>query len=143
MGALRGSFAADASVERTVFAAEIDLDALFEKTPRPFEVVPVPKLPGTVRDLSFLLDRTVPYGEVARVLGRLGQPLLEGFELRDRFAGGAVPADKVSLTVRLRFRHPQRTLVAEEVDRVANEIVGQLKAALNIQLREGKIDIRT
>ena len=143
MGALRGSFAADASVERTVFAAEIDLDRLFEKTPRPFEVVPVPKLPGTVRDLSFLLDRTVPYGEVARVLGRLSQPLLEGFELRDRFAGGAVPVDKVSLTVRLRFRHPQRTLVAEEVDRVANEIVGQLKTALNIQLREGKIDIRT
>ena len=143
LGALRASFAASAAVDRTVYAAEIDLEALFEKLPRPFEVVPVPKFPGVTRDLSFLLDRAVPYGEVARVLGKLNQPLLEGFELRDRFAGPPVPADKVSLTVRLRYRHPQRTLVAEEVDRVEQEIVGQLKSALNIQLREGKIDIRT
>ena len=143
LGALRAAFAAAASVARTVYAAEIDLEALFEKTPRPFEVAPVPKFPGASRDLSFLLDRAVPFGEVARVLGKLNQPLLEGFELRDRFAGAPVPADKVSLTVRFRFRHPQRTLVAEEVDRVEQEIVGQLRSALNIQLREGKIDIGT
>jgi phenylalanyl-tRNA synthetase beta subunit len=54
-----------------------------------------------------------------------------------------VPAGQVSLTIRLHFRHPQRTLVAEEVDRAAQEIVGQLRSALNIQLREGKIDNRT
>ena len=143
LGVLRAAFAAAASVERTVYAAEIDLEALFEKTPRPFEVAPVPKFPGASRDLSFLLDRAAPFGEVARVLGKLNQPLLEGFELRDRFAGAPVPADKVSLTVRFRFRHPQRTLVAEEVDRVEQEIVGQLRSALNIQLREGKIDIGT
>ena len=138
LGALRRDFAAISSVERTVYAAEIDLAALFEKTPRPFQYAPVPKLPGVTRDLSFLLDRGVSYGEVARVLARLNQPLLEGFELRDRFSGKSVPADKVSLTVRFRYRHPQRTLVADEVDRVEQEIVGQLRSALNIQLREGK-----
>ena len=143
LGALRRSFAAVSSVDRTVFAAEVDLSALFEKTPRPFQYAPVPKLPGVVRDLSFLLDRAVAYGEVARVLGKMNQPLLEGFELRDRFSGPSVPADKVSLTIRFRFRHPQRTLVAEEVDRVELEIIGHLRSALNIQLREGKIDIRT
>jgi phenylalanyl-tRNA synthetase beta chain len=143
LGAVRTSFAAAASVDRTAYAAEIDLAALFEKAPRPFEVAPVPKFPGITRDLSFLLERAIPYGEVARVLARLNQPLLEGFELRDRFAGAPVPADKVSLTFRFRYRHPQRTLVAEEVDRVEQEIVGQLRSALNIQLREGKIDFRT
>ncbi len=143
LGALRRDFAAISSVERTVYAAEIDLAALFEKTPRPFQYAPVPKLPGVTRDLSFLVDRGTAYGEVVRVLARLNQPLLEGFELRDRFSGKSVPADKVSLTVRFRYRHPQRTLVADEVDRVEQEIVGQLRSALNIQLREGKIDIRT
>ncbi len=143
LGALRADVAAAASVERTAYAAEIDLAALFEKTPRPFEVVPVPKLPGVSRDLSFLVGRDVPYKRVAGLLGKLNQPLLEGFELRDRFAGAPLPADKVSLTIRFRFRHPQRTLVAEEVDRVEQEIVGQLRSGLDIQLREGKIDIGT
>jgi phenylalanyl-tRNA synthetase beta chain len=143
LGTLRRDFAAISSVERTVYAAEVDLTALFEKTPRPFQYAPVPKLPGVTRDLSFLLDSGVAYGEVVRVLARLNPPLLEGFELRDRFSGPSVPAGKVSLTVRFRYRHPQRTLVADEVDRVEQEIVGHLRSALNIQLREGKIDIRT
>jgi phenylalanyl-tRNA synthetase beta chain len=143
LGALKATFSAALEVEQDVYAAEIDLAALFEKTPRAFEIVPVPKFPGVTRDLSFLLDKTIAYGEVVRVLGRLNQPLLEGFELRDRFSGAHVPEDKVSLTLRFRYRHPQRTLVAEEVDRVEQEIVGQLRSALNIQLREGKIDFRT
>lgn len=137
LGLLRSAFTSGAAVERPVFAAEIDLSALFEKTPRPFAYAPVPKFPGVVRDLSFLLDRAVAYGEVARVLDRLDQPLLEGVELVDRFAGPPVPEGRVSLTIRLRFRHSQRTLVAGEVDRAEQEIIGHLKAALDIQLREG------
>jgi phenylalanyl-tRNA synthetase beta chain len=143
LGQLRGDFGAALSVDRPVYAAEIDLAGLFEKTPRPFQYQPVPKLPGVVRDLSFFLDASCAYGEVARVMGRLNQPLLEGFELVDRFAGKSVPEGRVSLTLRLRFRHAQRTLVAEEVDRAVQEIVGQLRSALDIQLREGSIDFRT
>jgi phenylalanyl-tRNA synthetase beta chain len=143
LGQLRRDFAAAVAVERPVYAAEIDLTALFEKTPRPFQYQPVPKLPGVVRDLSFFLDASSAYGEVAQVLGRLNQPLLEGFELVDRFAGESVPEGRVSLTFRLRFRHSQRTLVAEEVDRAVHEIVAQLRSALDIRLREGSIDFRT
>jgi phenylalanyl-tRNA synthetase beta chain len=137
-GRLRRDFAAAASVERPVYAAELNLAALFEKTPRPFQYAPVPKLPGIVRDLSFLADQAVPFGQIGRLLDRLDQPLLEGFELVDRFAGPPVPAGLVSLTIRFRFRHPQRTLVAGEVDRAEQDIVGHLKSALNIRLREGQ-----
>jgi phenylalanyl-tRNA synthetase beta chain len=96
----------------------------------------VPKFPGVVRDLSFLVDRNVPYQEIERTLDRMAPPLVEGYELRDRFSGPSIPAGLVSLTVRFRYRHPQRTLRAEEVDRVEQDIIGQLKSAWNIQLRE-------
>jgi len=124
-------------------SAADDLSGLFEKTPRTFQYAPVPKFPGVSRDLSFLLDRSIAYHDVGQAMAKLDPPLLEGFELRDRFSGPSIPAEKISLTVRFRFRHPQRTLVAEEVDRVEQDIVGHLKSALNIQLREGKIDNRT
>ncbi len=84
VGLLRRDFAAAVSVERPVYAAEIDLASLFEKTPRPFQYQAVPKLPGVVRDLSFVLDASRPYGEVVQILGRLNQPLLESFELVDQ-----------------------------------------------------------
>ncbi len=138
LGEVRRAFAAALSVERKVYAAEIDLAGLFEKAPRPFQYAPAPRFPGIHRDLSFFVDREVSYEDVRQALGKLALPLLEGFELRDRFAGGPVPEGKVSLTLRFRYRHAQRTLTAEEVDRVEQEIVGHLRSVLDIQLREAK-----
>jgi phenylalanyl-tRNA synthetase beta chain len=137
LGVLKKAIAAAYSLGQAVFAAEVDLAGLFEKQPRPFAYAPVAKFPGVSRDLSFLVDRSVPYREIQKTLDRLAPPLLEGYELRDRFSGPSIPASQVSLSIRFRYRHPQRTLLAEEVDRVEQEIVGQLKSAWNIQLREG------
>jgi phenylalanyl-tRNA synthetase beta chain len=137
-GVLRKDVAALAAVHGRVFAAEVDLEGLFAKQPRPFEYVPVPRFPGVSRDLSFLVDAGLPYAEIGRVLDRMRLPLLEAYELRDRFAERSLPAGKVSLTLRFWYRHPQRTLLAEEVDRMEKEIVGQLESACHIQLREGK-----
>jgi phenylalanyl-tRNA synthetase beta chain len=142
-GGLARPIAAGYSLDQAVFAAELDLAALFEKQPRPFAYTPVPKYPGVSRDLSFLVDRSVPYQEIRKTLDKMAPPLLESCELRDLFSGPPIPAGKVSLTVRFRYRHPQRTLLAEEVGRVEQEIVGQLKSVWDIQLREASIDNRT
>ncbi|MGZ7046449.1 MAG: phenylalanine--tRNA ligase subunit beta-related protein, partial [Candidatus Aminicenantales bacterium] len=142
-GVVKRGIAAHYSLDQAVFAAEIDLACLFEKQPRPFAYAPVPKFPGVSRDLSFLVDRAVSYQEIRKALDKMAPPLVEGYELRDRFGGPSIPAGKISLSIRFRYRHPQRTLLAEEVDRVEQEILGQLKSAWNIQLREGSIDNRT
>ena len=137
--AVTGAFALD----QDVFAAEVDLARLLAMQPRPFRYSPVPKFPAVSRDLSFLVDASVTYQEVKTVLDRLAPPLLESYELTDRFTGPPVEAGKVSLSFRFRYRHPRRTLVAGEVDQVEQGIVAGLKSALDIQLREGKIDNRT
>ncbi len=143
LGLVRPAIAAQFAVERPVYAAEIDLARLFAKTPRPFHYVPVPKFPGVVRDLSLLVDTGVAFRAIREVLDKLAPPLLESWELRDRFAGKGIPEGKVGLTLRFRYRHPGRTLVAEDVDLIEKDIVGALRSALSIQLREGKIDIGT
>jgi phenylalanyl-tRNA synthetase beta chain len=141
LGVLRKALRDLYSVEGTVYAAEIDLAGLMEKQPKPFQFAPVPKFPGAVRDLSFLVDRGLSWRDVAQVLSRISVPILEGFELTDRFSGPSVPPDKVSLSVRFRYRSAQRTLLAEEVDKAQQEIVGHLRSALKATLREGgKID---
>jgi len=137
LGVLASTVAAAYSLGQAVFAAEVDLAGLFEKSPRPFAYVPVAKFPGASRDLSFLVDRNVAYQDIRKGLEKLAPQLVENFELADRFAGPSIPADKVSLTIRFHYRHPRKTLLAEEVDRVEQEIVGHLKSAWNIQLREG------
>jgi len=137
LGVLGSAVAAAYSLGQPVFAAEVDLGGLFEKTPRPFAYIPVAKFPGASRDLSFLVDRNVSYQDIRKGLEKLAPPLVESFELSDRFAGPSIPDGKVSLTIRFHYRHPRKTLLAEEVDRVEQEIVAQLKTAWDIRLREG------
>ena len=129
------------SLEGTVYAAEINLAGLLEKQPKAFRFTPVAKFPGVSRDLSFLADRDLSYQDIRTAVAKLSVPFLEGFELTDRFTGPSIPGDKVSLSIRFRYRNPKRTLLAEEVDKAQQDIIGRLKAALNIQPREGgKID---
>ena len=129
------------SLEGTVYAAEINLAGLLEKQPKAFRFTPVAKFPGVSRDLSFLADRDLSYQDIRTAVAKLSVPFLEGFELTDRFTGPSIPGDKVSLSIRFRYRNPKRTLLAEEVDKAQQDITGRLKAALNIQPREGgKID---
>jgi phenylalanyl-tRNA synthetase beta chain len=128
-------------IKDSVWAAELDLKQLLEKKPQSFEYVPLTRFPGVRRDISFIAERNVSYREVKEALEELSIPYLAGFDLYDRFSGPSVPKDKVSLSFRFVYVNPQRTLLAEEVDRLQQKIIKALRAKFNFQLREGgKID---
>jgi len=125
------------SVRGPVYAAEVSLELLFGKQPRPFEYAPLPRFPSVVRDLSFLVDRDVPYQGIKQALEKLGLTFLEDFEVIDHYAGGNIPKDKKSLSLRFTFRNPKATLIAEDVDKAEQKIIKSLKTAYKIQPREG------
>jgi phenylalanyl-tRNA synthetase beta chain len=86
----------------------------------------------------------VAYQDICKALEKIPLPILEEARLIDLYSGGSIPEDKVSLSFRFSYRHLQRTLLAEEVDRAEQQILAQLKRAFGAQLREGgKIDNRT
>jgi phenylalanyl-tRNA synthetase beta chain len=144
LGSLRRSILDSYSLKGEVVAAELNLMVLFGKQPQPFLYTPVIKYPGISRDLSFTVKKYVSYQDIKKVIERLSSPYLEEFDLTDRYSGPSIPPDKMSLSLHFVYRHPQRTLLAEEVDKFEQEIISQLRSAFNIQLREGgKIDKRT
>ena len=137
LGKVGGSLLGAYGLDGPVFAAEIDLSLVLDKQPRPFEYVPLPKFPAVVRDLSFLVDRTVPYQEIASAVEKLSVPYLESFGIIDRYAGETIPKDKASFSLRFVYRNSKATLTAEDADRAEHKLLMALKAALKIQLREG------
>jgi phenylalanyl-tRNA synthetase beta chain len=128
-------------VKEKVLAAEINLSQLFEKQSQPFQFKSVVKYPSVNRDISFIGDKDIAFEKIKEVVEKLQLPHLEKFTLYDRFSGAAVPKDKVSISLRFVFRHPQRTLHTDEVDVLQKKIIAALRARHNFQLREGgKID---
>lgn len=124
-----------------VWAAEINLSLLFQKQPQAFKYSAVVKFPSVSRDVSFIGDENVSFEDIKEAVQKIHLPYLEKFDLYDRFSGSSVPEGKVSLSFRFVFRHPDRTLQADEVDALQDKIIGTLRAHFRFQLREGgKID---
>ncbi|MGB2906200.1 MAG: phenylalanine--tRNA ligase subunit beta [Candidatus Aminicenantaceae bacterium] len=137
LGRLKPEILEAYDLNEPVWAAEIDLDVAFEIQPHVFRFVPVVKYPSVIRDVSFLIDRGVPYQDIKEILDRLNLPYLERHTLYDRYTGAGVPEGKVSLSLRFVFRHPQKTLQAGEVDALQEKIGKALRSSFEIQLREG------
>ena len=104
-------------------AAELTLGVLVEKA----DLVPqhhaLPPLPAVGRDLSLVVPRTLPWADLAGVVGRAGGSNLEAIVYLDAFRGGNIPEGRQSLHFGLRFRHPERTLTGDEVEQSVQAIV--------------------
>ena len=138
LGLLRRDVRAAYDLDKeAVWAAEIDLEGLYALQAPAFRFAPVAKYPGMTRDISFLVDRSVPYEEIRLAVENLKLPQLEGFVLYDRYSGPNIPKSKVSLSIRFTFRSLQKTLMTQEVDEVQQKIVEALRAGFDMQLREG------
>jgi phenylalanyl-tRNA synthetase beta chain len=110
-----------------VVGGELELSALAAIGAGHLRVVsPLPKFPSIVRDLSLVVDERLPAGEVRGTI-RTHAPdtLVEAREF-DRYQGKGVPEGRVSLSVRLTFRDPNRTLTDAEVQHAVDGIVAAL-----------------
>jgi phenylalanyl-tRNA synthetase beta chain len=143
LGLLKRELALREGCPEALWMAEIDLTSLLAKTLPALQIAPVGRFPSIVRDVSFLADRALPYREVRKAVEKAGLAVLEDFDLVDRYDGEGVPPDKVSLSLRLVFRHAQRTLLADEVDKLEQKLLLQLQAAFKVEPRAGgRIDNR-
>ncbi len=138
LGCLRSEILAAYDLKSPVWAAEINLAMLFSKQPQPFRLSPVIRFPSVVRDISFIIDKSVRYQQLVETIRKLSLPYLEDFCLYDKFSGSSVPQNKISLSIRFIFRHQQRTLLAEDVDKLLSRIIKALENSFNFQLREGE-----
>ena len=116
-------------------AAELDLDVLLKGAELVARHRTLPPFPAVVRDLSLVVARVLPWAELSEaVVGAAGRTL-EAVHYLDTFEGGNLPADKQSVHFGMVFRHPERTLTGEEVERAVTSVVEACEARFQAKLR--------
>ena len=98
-------------------AAELELDVLLKGAELVAQHRPLPPFPAVVRDLSLVVARVLPWAELSEAVVGAAGPTLEAVHYLDTFQGGNLPEDKQSVHFSMVFRHPERTLTGEEVER--------------------------
>lgn len=97
--------------------------------------------PPAIRDVAVVAPDAVSAGAVTRKLAELaeahlGEPMeLESVRIFDLYAGEGVADGHRSITCKLAFRHPERTLKDAEVNHVLQAVVSDLESEGTLQVR--------
>jgi phenylalanyl-tRNA synthetase beta chain len=111
-----------------VYVAEVDLDALAPLATRGVvRVEPLPRYPSVIRDISILIDDTLPAADVRRTIHDAASATLVRVAEFDRYQGKGIPEGKVSLSLRLTFRSSDRTLTDVEVQTAIEQVIVALR----------------
>ncbi len=103
--------------------------------PAPLVVRSVPNTPAAERDLSLVVPDELAAGRVGEVLRREGGEFLESLAAIAEFRGAGVPAGTRSVTWRLSFRHPERTLRDKEIEGRLQRLLRSVEGELGVRQR--------
>jgi phenylalanyl-tRNA synthetase beta chain len=115
-----------------LFGVEIDV---IDGARVPVRVEPLPTTPAVERDLSLVVPDGVPSGDAARVIRTAAGDLLEAVRVTAEFRGQALGEGRRSVTFRLTFRAPDRTLRDADVDASETRILSALERELGLSRR--------
>ncbi len=119
-----------------MYVAEIDTEALGAlAAPDDLRADSLPRFPSIVRDVSILVDDTLPAAAVRGTIRSAAPATLASIAEFDRYQGKGVPDGRVSLSLRLTFRAAERTLTDEEAQAATERIVDALRAAHGAERR--------
>ncbi|MEK6703499.1 MAG: phenylalanine--tRNA ligase subunit beta [Planctomycetota bacterium] len=127
-GVVSAKALAAAGVDVPCVCAEINLGEICALYPAKTRITALPTFPAVERDLSPIVGETLTWDAVRGAVESTALPRLEGVGFVGTFRGKQIGAGKKSLTLRLRFRDPARTLRHEEVDGEIATIVASLNS---------------
>jgi len=113
------------------FIAEVNFDVLL---PTHINATPISKFQGVYKDLSIVIDKSLNYFEVAKVLKDLDLPILKESYPVDIYTDEKL-GDKKSMTIRFFIQSMEKTLEEGDIDSVMDTIMNALQAQCGAELR--------
>lgn len=113
------------------YIAEIDSEAIF---PRHIEASPISNFQGVYKDLSVVIDSTIPYHEISEVLRGLDVDILKSIYPVDIYTDSTLK-EKHSLTLRCFMQSMDKTLEDNDIEGAMAVILETLKEKFGVYLR--------
>jgi len=126
-GQIHPEIASAHKLRQEVFVAELFLDRLYKHSLRQVRYQALPRYPAVQRDFSFVFDGSVGFERISHAVGGLGLRDMRSFVPVEIFRGGAIPAGKYSLLLRVAFQSGERTLREDEVAQWSAQIIQALE----------------
>lgn len=113
---------------------ELDFSAL-AKVVQPVFYKPLPRYPAVILDLSIIIEEKIPTSKILKEI-KSASSFIEKVIPFDLYKGPQIPQNKKSLSFRIIYRHPERTLIEDEAKEIHQQIIKKLNQKFQAQLRQ-------
>ncbi len=121
---------------QVVYFAELNWNAVCKMaTKAKTEFTDLPKTLPVRRDLALLVDNTVTYADIKKVVEQSERHLLRGVNLFDVYEGKNLEAGKKSYAISVMLQDDVKTLQDKQIDAVMNKIIANLEKQVGAKLR--------
>ncbi len=130
-GLLAAELAARWDLRQPLYVAELDLGAAMATPPMP-QYRPLPRFPAVTADMTVEHPVGLEYRELIGAVEELAGELVESMELENRYSGDELEGRVVRTTLRLVYRHPERSLTQDEVNAAQDRLREALARRLGV-----------
>ncbi|MBW6513916.1 MAG: phenylalanine--tRNA ligase subunit beta [Candidatus Syntrophosphaera sp.] len=123
-------------LKQDIWVLELEVENLVELTrDRKPEFIPLPKYPAVIRDISFVISRSVAYAEIEAAIKACDRNLIRNVQVFDEYRGKQVPEGSRSISLRIVMQDGEKTLTDERVDQLIASVLQMLQDTWQINMR--------
>lgn len=116
-------------------AFELEVDALVARIPEIVVYQDVITYPPVRQELAFVVDESVPAGELFAAAREAAAPELREIRFLSDYRGPPIPPGKKSIAFSVAFQSPERTLTDEDAAALRQKIIDVLERLFDAELR--------
>ncbi len=117
-----------------VYVAVIDMPEIVKKATFNRKFKGIARFPAVTRDLSMVVPKEIPAGDIEAMIRQRGGKLLENVNLFDIYEGEQIKDGFKSMAYKITLRDPEKTLSDDEITSVMKKILNGLEG-MGIELR--------
>lgn len=135
-GKVKATLQRDFGLKQEVFYAELDTDLLFRQANPKLVVKEVPRFPEVRRDLSLVLDRSVSFEEVQKLVRATEKRLIREIITFDVYEGEKIPEGKKAYALAFTLQDESKTLTDEEIESTMQRLMEAFEQKLGAVIRK-------
>ena len=91
--------------------------------------------PKIVKDLSFIINKEIPFNKIKKLLYLNGTKFLTNISLLDEYKGESISKNHISLCLQLTFQSEEKTLQNKEIENTISNLEGLLMNQFHAKIR--------
>lgn len=135
VGQIHPSVCDNFKIDTEVYAAFINFEIIAELFDMSKHYVALPKFPAVTRDIAVTVDKSVPVGDIVKIIKAQKSDIIEDYKLFDIYEGAQLGENKKSVAYSITLRGSDRTLTDDDVNPIIEKILKDLEEKLGAQLR--------